>query len=167
MSWFTVQKGKETYEMPANPEQEVLAAEENLSAATRNVDVAALERIYADDILMTNVMGETCGKPALLEEARRGIAQRQTAAAAGKQFEVSYDKEDLKIVIHGDSAVTSYRFVVAMKGPGIDVHRRYRTTNVWAKQDGRWQVVAAHTAFILDPKQVANLEAQRASGAGS
>lgn len=153
--------------MATNVEQEVLTGEENLTSATRSLDIAALERIYADDILMTGVLGETCGKTALIDEAKRGIAQRQSAAAAGKHFEGSYDKEDLKIVTNGDIAVTSYRFVVKMKGPGIDVHRRYRTTNVWAKWHGSWQVVAAHTAFILDPKQVANLEMQGASGAGS
>ena len=153
--------------MATTVEQEVLGAEENLTSATRSLDIAALERIYADDILMTGVLGETCGKPALIDEAKRGIAQRQSAAAAGQHFEGSYDKEDLKIVTNGDIAVTNYRFVVKMKGEGIDVHRRYRTTNLWAKRNGSWQVVAAHTAFVLDPKQVASLEKEGASSAGT
>ena len=79
----------------------------------------------------------------------------------------SYDKEDLKVVWLGDTAVTSYRFVVKMKGPGVDVHRRYRTMNVWAKRDTSWQVVAAQTAFVLDPKQVASLQNGGASSAGT
>jgi ketosteroid isomerase-like protein len=153
--------------MSATAEQEVQAEEENLTAATRNLDVAALERIYSDDILMTSVLGETCGKSGLIQEAKRGIDHRQRAAAEGARFDGSYDKEDLKIAVHGDTAVSNYRFVVRMKGPGVDVHRRYRTTNVWAKRQGRWQVVAAHTAFVLDPKQVATLEMQGASSAGS
>jgi ketosteroid isomerase-like protein len=144
--------------MPTNAEQEVLTQEENLTLATRKLDIDTLGRIYADDILMTGVLGETCGKSFVMEEAKRGAAQRETAAAAGNHFEGSYEKEDLRIVLLGDTAVTSYRFVVKMKGPGIDVHRRYRTTNVWAKRNGSWQVVAAHTAFVLDPKQVATLE---------
>jgi len=144
--------------MPDHLEQEVLAQEENLANATRNLDAAALERIYADDILMTNVLGDTCGKSGILDEARRGAAQRTAAAAAATPIETSYEKENLKIVPLGDAAVASYRFVVRMKGPGIDVHRRYRTTNVWAKRGGNWQVVAAHTAFVLDPKQAASLE---------
>lgn len=137
--------------MPNTLEQEVLALEENHTIATRNLDVAALERIYADDILMTGVLGEICDKSNMMDEARRGAAQRQG-------FETSYDKEDLKVVPLGDAAVASYRFVVRMKGPGIDVYRRYRSTNVWAKRNGTWQVVAAHTAFILNPQQVAGLE---------
>ncbi|HEU4935625.1 MAG TPA: hypothetical protein VFT39_04160 [Vicinamibacterales bacterium] len=39
----------------------------------------------------------------------------------------------------------------------LNLHRRYRTTNVWAKRDGRWQIVAAHMAFVLDPQQAATL----------
>ena len=153
--------------MPTDIEQQVLTQEEALTLSTRKLDIEALDRIYADDILMTGVLGETCGKATLMDEARRGVAQRESAAAAGKQFEGSYEKEDLKIVMLGDTAVTSYRFVVKMKGEGIDVHRRYRTTNVWGKRNGSWQVVAAHTAFVLDPKQVASLEKEGTSSAGT
>jgi ketosteroid isomerase-like protein len=153
--------------MPTNDEQEVLTQEENLTLATRNLDIAALQQIYADDILMTSVLGDTCGKSTVIDEAKRGAAQRAGAVADPKHIEASYDKEDLKIVLLSDAAVTSYRFVVRMKGPGIDVHRRYRTTNVWAKRHESWQVVAAHTAFVLDPKQVASLEKEGASSAGT
>jgi ketosteroid isomerase-like protein len=104
-----------------------------------------------------NLTRPACDKSFLMDEARRGAAQRAHAAAAGKQMVGSYDKEDLKVVADGDAAVTSYRFVVTVKGEGLDVHRRYRTTNVWMKRQGRWQIVAAHTAFVLDPKQAASL----------
>jgi ketosteroid isomerase-like protein len=153
--------------MSTNEEQEVLTQEENLTLATRNLDIAALDRIYADNLLMTSVLGETCGKSTVIDEAKRGAAQRAGAAAAAKPIEAYYDKEDLKIVVLGDAAVTSYRFVVRMKGPSIDLHRRYRTTNVWARRRERWQVVAAHTAFVLDPKQAASLEKEGASSAGA
>jgi len=62
-----------------------------------------------------------------------------------------------KVVPLGDVAVTSYRFVVTIKGERIDVSRHYRATNAWTKIQGRWQVVAAHTAFVFDPKQAARL----------
>jgi len=153
--------------MPTDIEQQVLTQEEALTFSTRKLDIEALDRIYADDILMTSVLGETCGKAFLIEEARRGAAHRESAAAAGKHFEGSYEKEDLKIVMLGDTAITNYRFVVKMKEPGVDVHRRYRTTNVWAKRNGSWQVVASHTAFVLDPKQAATLENGAASNAGT
>jgi ketosteroid isomerase-like protein len=63
----------------------------------------------------------------------------------------------MKVVGHGDTAVANYRFVVKAEGPNIQVHNRYRVTNVWMKRDDRWQIVAGHTAFVLDPKQAALL----------
>jgi len=137
--------------------QEIVALEDRLTQATRALDVDVLDGIYADDIIMTSVLGEPCGKTVVLDEARRGVAQRAQAAAAGKPITSSYDKEDLKVAVGGDAAVASYRFVVRIQGDGIDVNRRYRTTNVWMKRQGRWQIVAAHTAFVLSPKQAASL----------
>jgi ketosteroid isomerase-like protein len=136
--------------MHANAEQEILTQEENLTQATRQLDIEALDRIYADDMMFTGVTGSVCNKSAVMEEARRGVAERQAAAVGGKPVVTSYDKEDIKVVVHGDTAVTSYRFVVRIEAEAKDINRRYRTTNVWVKRQGDWQVVAAHTAN-LDP----------------
>lgn len=146
-------------------EQEIVAQERLLTEATQTLDVDALDRLYADDIMMTSVLGETGGgKASLMDEARSGLAARQRAAAAGKPITGSYDKEDLRVVpLGGGTAVTSYRFVVTLTGVGLDIHRRYRTTNVWTKREGHWQVVAAHTAFVLDPKQAASLAGDKSS----
>src|SRR5262245_15137736 len=142
--------------MNATMTQEILRHEEQLADAKRTLDLDAFDRIYADDLLMTGVLGEpTCTKAAILDEAKRGIAQRESAAVGGQAFETSCSNEDVTVTTHGDTAIANYRFVVKVTGPNIDVHRRYRTTNVWVKREGRWQIVAAHTAFVLDPKQAA------------
>ena len=144
--------------MAPTMEEEILQQEQQLSDAKRALDLDAFDRIYADDLLLTGVMGEpTCTKTAVVDEAKRGIAERERSLASGAAVEMSVDNEDMKIARHGDTAIASYRFVVKAKGPGVDFHRRYRTTNVWMKREGRWQIVAAHTAFVLDPKQVAML----------
>ena len=137
---------------------EILQQEEQLANAKRTLDLTAIDRIYADDLLLTGVLGEpTCTKSAVMEEMRRGIAEREAAKAVGRSFETGTENEDTKVVTLGDTAIANYRFVVTIKGPKVDVHRRYRTTNVWAKRDGRWQIVAAHMAFVLDPQQAAVL----------
>ena len=138
---------------------EILQQEEQLANAKRNLDLDEIDRIYADDLLLTGVLGEpTCSKSAVMDEMRRGIAQRDAAKAGNTQFDTRTENEDTKVVALGDTAVANYRFVVTFKGPNLDVRRRYRTTNVWAKRDGRWQIVAAHMAFVLDPQQAAMLE---------
>lgn len=130
-------------------DREVMALEERLTAATRNVDVDGLDALYADDIIFTGVTGAVCDKQSVMDEARRGLAERQAGAATpGAAAVVSYDKDDLRAVRHGDTAVASYRFGVTIRNDGQEVTRRYRTTNVWMKRTGVWQVVAAHTALL-------------------
>ena len=144
--------------------QEILRQEEQLADAKRTLDLDALNRIYADELLMTGVLGEpTCTKAAIIDEAKRGIAQRESAAASGQAFDTSCNNEDVTVTTHGDTAIANYRFVVKFTGPNVDVHRRYRTTNVWIKRDGRWQIIAAHTAFVLDAKQAAMLTGEARS----
>ena len=138
--------------------EEILQQEEQLADAKRTLDLDAIDRIYANDLLLTGVLGEpTCSKGAVMDEMRRGIAQRAAAQAGGAGFETRTENQDTKIVPLGDAAVANYRFVVTVKGPNLDVRRQYRATNVWAKRDGRWQIVAAHMGFVLDPQQAAML----------
>ena len=63
----------------------------------------------------------------------------------------------MKVAAHGDTAIASYRFFVRIKIQTTDVLRRYRTTNVWMKRSGGWQIVAGHMAFVLDANQAAVL----------
>ena len=147
--------------MATPTEQDILSQEARLLEAVRTLDLPALDRFYAADLLLTGVMGEpTCSKNAVMDEAKRGIAERDGARAAGHSIEMSAQNEDMQVVTHGDTAIASYRFVVTVKGPNLDLRRRYRKTNVWMKRDERWQIVAAHTAFVLDPKQAAMLSGE-------
>ena len=66
---------------------EILDQENQLSRARRMLDLDAIDRIYADDLLMTGVLGEpTCSKSAVMNAMRRGIAQRDTAKAVATPF---------------------------------------------------------------------------------
>jgi ketosteroid isomerase-like protein len=142
-------------------EQEIVEQEERLADAKRTLDLDAIDRIYADDLMLTGVMGEpTCDKAAIIDEIKRGIAERERSLASGQRIEVAANNEDMKVVRHGDTGIANYRFVITIKGPNIQAHRRYRATNVWMKRDGGWQIVAAHTAFVLDPKQAAMLSGE-------
>ena len=130
-------------------DREILAEEERLTKATQSVDVEALDRIYADDIIFTGVTGAICDKPAVMDEARRGLEERNKSTAnPGAAAVVAYDKDELMTVRHGDTAVATFRFGVTIRNDGQEITRRYRTTNVWIKRASGWQVVAAHTASL-------------------
>ncbi len=133
--------------MTAQDQQEILAQEDRLTRATQAIDVNALDRIYADTLIFTGVTGVVCNKRAVMDEARRGSAAKEASHASGPAI-VGYDKDDLTAIRHGDTAVTSFRFGVTIRADGQDVTRKYRTTNVWMKRNGDWQVVAAHTAAL-------------------
>lgn len=135
--------------MSAAVDREILALEDDLTSATREADVDRLDRLYADDIIFTGITGVICDKSAVMDEARRGRAQRAAGAASPTApVVVGYEKDDIRAVQHGDTAVTSYRFAVTIRADGKEVIRSYRTTNVWMKRGETWQVVAAQTAAL-------------------
>ena len=131
-------------------EKEILMQEENLTQAMRQMDIRAFDRIFADDVMFTGITGEVSGKIGLLTEVTRGISERDAAAVQGKKILMSFDKEDIKLVTHGDTVVTSCRFLHRIQGEGMDIQRRYRTTTVWLKRGDQWKIIAGHTAS-LDP----------------
>jgi hypothetical protein len=99
--------------MTSHIDGEILGLEERLTTATRTVDVDALDAIYADDIIFTGVTGVVCDKQSIMDEARRGLAERRAASTTpGAASVVSYDKHDLRAIRHGTTAVASFRFEI-------------------------------------------------------
>ena len=121
-------------------EREIQKLEEELTRTEMRLDVDALDRIYADDIMVTAPIGICVDKPAVMQEVRTAADK----AAIGR-----YDKEDLKLRAYGDAAaVTSYRMTAEATFEGAVIKHRLCITNVWLKRNGRWQIVARHTATL-------------------
>lgn len=120
-------------------EKEILRLEEQLTRAEMRLDIEALDRIYADDIMVTAPIGICVDKPAVMSEVRQ---------AADKATVGSYDKDDLKVRAYGDTAVTSYRMNAEATAEGMEIKRQLCITNVWLKRNGNWQIVARHTAGL-------------------
>lgn len=120
-------------------EHEVVKLEEELTQTEMRVDVQALDRIYADDIMVTAPIGICVDKPAVMVEIR---------AAADGAVVSKYDKEDLKVRAFGYTAVSSYRMSAEALFEGTEIKRQLCVTNVWMKRSGQWQIVARHTASL-------------------
>lgn len=120
-------------------EKEVRRLEEELTQTEMRVDVEALDRIYADDIMVTAPIGLVVDKPAVMTEVRQ---------AADKAKVEKYDKDDLKVRAFGDTAVTSYRISAKAKFEDREINAHLCITNVWLKRQGSWQIVARHTANL-------------------
>lgn len=125
--------------MSSNLEQEILKLEEDHRQAAMQLDAAALDRIYADDLIGTGPNGMVFDKACPLNEARQ---------ASGKVTIEKYEKDEIKVRRQGDAAVANFRLSIQSQYEGQAIKRQYRITNVWMKQDGRWQIVACQTAQI-------------------
>src|SRR5438034_11392954 len=124
-------------------EKEIIRLEEQLTQTEMRVDVEALDRIYADDIMVTAPIGICVDKPAVMTEIRQ---------AAAKATVEKYDKDDLKVRAYSETAaVTSYRITAKAKFEETVINARLCITNVWLKRDGRWQIVARHAANLEQP----------------
>ena len=111
-----------------------------------SLDVEALDHIYADDIMVTAPMGFCVDKSVVMAEVRQ---------AAEKAIVGRYDKQDLKVRVYGNTAVSSYRMLAEATFEGVEIKRELCITNVWMKRDERWQIVARHTAAIEKPANAA------------
>jgi ketosteroid isomerase-like protein len=120
-------------------EKEILRLEEELTQTEMRVNVEALDRIYAEDIMVTAPIGICVDKPAVMTEIRQ---------AADKAVVGRYDKDDLKVRAFGDTAVSSYRMSAEATFEGKEIKRQLCITNVWMKRNGHWQIVARHTASL-------------------
>ena len=125
-------------------EKEVTRLEEELTRTEMRLDIDALERVYADDIMVTAPIGICVDKPAVMAEVR---------LAADKAKVERYDKDDLNIRAYGDTAVSSYRISARATFEETDITRQFCITNVWMKRQGSWQIVARHTANLEQPAQ--------------
>jgi len=120
-------------------EKELFRLEEELTQTEMRVDVQALDKIYADDIMVTAPVGICVDKTAVMSEIR---------AAAEKAVVGKYDKSDLKVRVYGDTAVSSYRMSAEATFERMEIKRQLCITNVWMKRNENWQIVARHTASL-------------------
>lgn len=120
-------------------EKEITRLEEKMTQTESRLDVAALDRIYAEDIMVTAPIGICVDKPAVMDEVRRAATQ----AVIGR-----YDKDDLKVRAYGDTAVSSYRMTAWATVEGKEIKRSLCITNVWMKRNGSWQIISRHTASL-------------------
>jgi ketosteroid isomerase-like protein len=111
---------------------EVLKAEAARNEALPKGDVAALEKIYADDLAYANATGAMLTKEQHLAQVK----------ARTLHF-VSFQHSDVQVHIVGDTGIVTGISTSAVSYNGkVSTHPR-RFMNVYVKTDGRW-LCAAH-----------------------
>jgi ketosteroid isomerase-like protein len=61
---------------------------------------------------------------------------------------VSYAFERMEVALFGDTAVIHARYSQMASWDQNNLSNVFRLTDVWARRDGRWQVVARHSSIL-------------------
>jgi ketosteroid isomerase-like protein len=119
-------------------EQKVLQLEHDWENANVKADAAAVERLEAADFVFTAPDGMMTGKSDDLNDLKTGNFRAD-----------GIDLSDLKARVYGNAAVVTGKATLKnCKWRGKDISGDYRFTDVWAKVNGNWQVVASQSAAV-------------------
>jgi ketosteroid isomerase-like protein len=118
-------------------EQAVLKLEQEWEDALIKSDVAALERIYDDNLIYTHSNGSVDNKSSYVGKIKSGAAKYQ-----------AMKRDDIKVSVYGNSAVVTCHWDVhVLAGENkIDTNARY--LHVYVKQKDGWKMVA-HQATLI------------------
>ncbi|MDQ3664976.1 MAG: nuclear transport factor 2 family protein [Acidobacteriota bacterium] len=121
-----------------NDEQAVRQLLDEISAALTRNDIAALDRIYADDYTLVNESGVLGTK-----------APRLAAIKSGELKYESVGFDEVNVRMYGNTAVATYRVTSKGQSKGQDIGGQFRATSTYVKMKGRWQLVAAQVTRII------------------
>jgi ketosteroid isomerase-like protein len=120
-------------------EQLILRLEQEGREATLKNDVEANDRLLADNWININPDGSVTTKARLMELLKTS------------PFKImAIETDEVMVRVYGDAAVVTGRSTSKRAGQaaGETVTRQVRFTRVYAKRQGRWQVVSAQNTLI-------------------
>ncbi len=121
-------------------EQEIRKLDVAEAEALLNKDVAALEKLWAEDFTVNNPQNQiSTGRKQVLDRVRSGSIKYS-----------SFVREIESVGIYGDTVIVMGLEVVSPTGntprAGQTLRRRY--TNIWMKRKGNWLLTARHANVI-------------------
>jgi uncharacterized protein (TIGR02246 family) len=119
----------------ANDEQQILQLFEDGDRALMAADVAELSRIFADDYLQYDESGRAFTKQNVIDHLTTGSIRYPSIVSTGRQIRLLGEFA----IVHG-----SEQDEVEQAARRSSV--RYVYTDLVAKRDGRWQIVASQLA---------------------
>ncbi len=121
-------------------EREILALNREWADAMVRGDRAALDRIFSDDLIVTSGDGALRDKKGEMGDGGPDI----------KTY--FFNTEDLRVRVYKEAAVVTghAKWRINYKGRDIDNERRY--TCVYAREKGRWRMVALQVTRLPERK---------------
>jgi ketosteroid isomerase-like protein len=123
--------------MSDETERELRELEGELVGAVLRRDSSVLRRILSDDLTFVTPFGDVFDKAAI--------------ANVGDNKDLVNDSieiDDVRVRVYGEAAVVTGRATLKARVKDLDLSGQYRYVRVYARQEGRWQVVAYQATRI-------------------
>jgi ketosteroid isomerase-like protein len=126
-------------------EQQFITLNRAWADAITKADAAALDRLFADDIIVTSGSGEIRNKAEEIKDS---------AGSPDPDFVWTnpFITEDVRVKIYKDAAVVSGLAKWGFKYKDNQVYQERRYTHTYVKQKGQWQIVAQQISSNLYKK---------------
>jgi ketosteroid isomerase-like protein len=111
--------------------KELISAEQAFNQALIRGDWRTIESLETEDLVFTDADGTVSGKSNQIAELKSGFAK----------FE-SIEMSEVKVQDLGNAAVVTGKLVEKGRYKDADLSGVYRFTDVWARRNGRWVLVA-------------------------
>jgi ketosteroid isomerase-like protein len=117
---------------------ELARLQEDWMRAVQERDMDALERIVGAGFrfMAIHLGPEPMTRAVWMAAAREGYTI------------VSFAYEHMDIDVFGDTGVVHSRYSQVASYQTVSLSNVFRLTDVWSRQDGRWQVVARHSSIL-------------------
>ena len=132
---------------PAKPATQEKPAVQTTASSTVEQDLMQLEQKLADAFVKGDMVffGSHLAENATLTDPGGMVntkAQLEADVKSGALKLESSKIDDMKVQVHGDTAIVTYKTTDKGKYKEIDISGDYRWIDVFVKKDGKWLLVA-------------------------
>ena len=125
-------------------EAELLRIQREMIDTSLRGDKSAFERYTADTYIETDFNGAVTTRARILDNF----------LTPPPSMKPTLEIQDVQVHVYGDTTVMSSRGNYRAEANGQKITNSFRTTDVWLRRDGRWQLIASHDSQI-PPERVA------------
>ena len=121
-----------------NVERHLIELERQLSDALVRQDAVVLDHLWSRDLIFTFPDGKVSNK-------QQRLAAQKPATQPSESETVN---DEVKVSLYGNTAVVTVLATWRGKANNQAYSNQFQATHVWTKQEGRWQLVAAHVSPV-------------------
>ena len=121
----------------ARDDQEIAALEQLEAKAVQSADIARLQTLWADDLIVNSTANLIAGKQLLLAMIESGALRLH-----------SYERRPVRIAVTGDLAVCTGNEASQVNVQDAMYKLFVSYMNVWARRPSGWQLIARHVGLI-------------------